>query len=406
MNLSTRQTIESIKYWLQMMIPSLTMFIFIGFAFCMASMIVLSIIPIYIENKSVEKTNFVLTTVRMDNYTLYMSRALGKRDLTSSLTNNLTLDQAQMITNISIQYALEQQLKASDNRDQFNISILDMTSNTSDTTNMSVTLDFLIVYTRECISCDKLRQLNIFQGLGSNNQLSTRINFFIQYSNLSYILSDPTIVYTPNIPIQNIIIITKIVSKSQFISQIDNSATNQSTQISNKFLANNYTLIVTTSKSNYFATLDEALTQNSANQNDGPVSFQGAMTMYSELPQIIERQIQFTNGSNALNITINHVTLQFWYLNSTIHVIVDFLVNYSTSCDNQCMNQRSNQLINQLSNITTTSIYIQLANLTDGQVSILKNNVYVLYNYSLTTQIISNISGTIIQTIPPMFTIV
>ncbi|CAF1217508.1 unnamed protein product [Adineta steineri] len=335
-----------------------------------------------------------------------MSRALGKRDLTSSLTNNLTLDQAQMITNISIQYALEQQLKASDNRDQFNISILDMTSNTSDTTNMSVTLDFLIVYTRECISCDKLRQLNIFQGLGSNNQLSTRINFFIQYSNLSYILSDPTIVYTPNIPIQNIIIITKIVSKSQFISQIDNSATNQSTQISNKFLANNYTLIVTTSKSNYFATLDEALTQNSANQNDGPVSFQGAMTMYSELPQIIERQIQFTNGSNALNITINHVTLQFWYLNSTIHVIVDFLVNYSTSCDNQCMNQRSNQLINQLSNITTTSIYIQLANLTDGQVSILKNNVYVLYNYSLTTQIISNISGTIIQTIPPMFTIV
>ncbi|CAF1217740.1 unnamed protein product [Adineta steineri] len=233
MNLSTRQTIESIKYWLQMMIPSLTMFIFIGFAFCMASMIILSIIPIYIENKSVEKTNFVLTTVRMDNYTLYMSRALGKRDLTSPVTNNLTLDQAQMITNISIQYALEQQLKASDNRDQFNISILDMTSNTSDTTNMSVTLDFLIVYTRECISCDKLRQLNIFQGLGSNNQLSTRINFFIQYSNLSYILSDPTIVYTPNIPIQDIIIITKIVSKSQFINQIDNSATNQSTQISN-----------------------------------------------------------------------------------------------------------------------------------------------------------------------------
>ncbi|CAF4197605.1 unnamed protein product, partial [Adineta steineri] len=222
MNLSTRQTIESIKYWLQMMIPSLTMFIFIGFAFCMASMIILSIIPIYIENKSVEKTNFVLTTVRMDNYTLYMSRALGKRDLTSPVTNNLTLDQAQMITNISIQYALEQQLKASDNRDQFNISILDMTSNTSDTTNMSVTLDFLIVYTRECISCDKLRQLNIFQGLGSNNQLSTRINFFIQYSNLSYILSDPTIVYTPNIPIQDIIIITKIVSKSQFINHIDN----------------------------------------------------------------------------------------------------------------------------------------------------------------------------------------
>jgi hypothetical protein len=69
------------------------------------------------------------------------------------------------------------------------------------------------------------------------------------------------------------------------------------------------------------------------------------------------------------------------------------------------MNQRSYQLINQLGNITNTQVYMQPANLTDGQVKILKNGNYVLYNYSLTTQIIGNFSGTIIQGISPTLTI-
>jgi hypothetical protein len=47
----------------------------------------------------------------MNNYTLYMSRSLGKRDLIrlASVTNTtgiLTLDQAQMTMNSSIQYAV------------------------------------------------------------------------------------------------------------------------------------------------------------------------------------------------------------------------------------------------------------------------------------------------------------
>ncbi len=46
-----------------MMMPSVTMFVFIGFALLMASMIVLSIIPIYIENKSIEKTSYILTSM-------------------------------------------------------------------------------------------------------------------------------------------------------------------------------------------------------------------------------------------------------------------------------------------------------------------------------------------------------
>jgi hypothetical protein len=54
-----------------------------------------------------------------------------------------------------------------------------------------------------------------------------------------------------------------------------------------EFLANNYTLIVNTSKTNYLATLDEVVTQNSANQNDGPVPLAGAVTMYSGLAQTV-----------------------------------------------------------------------------------------------------------------------
>ncbi|CAF3547045.1 unnamed protein product [Rotaria sp. Silwood1] len=70
------------------------------------------------------------------------------------------------------------------------------------------------------------------------------------------------------------------------------------------------------------------------------------------------------------------------------------------------MNQRSNQLINQLKNLTNTQINIQPANLTNGQVRILKGNTYVLYDYSLTTQVITNFTGTIIHAIPPTLTIV
>jgi len=73
----------------------------------------------------------------------------------------------------------------------------------------SVTLDFLILYTRECMSCNKHRQLIIFQQLCSNNQLSNPIRFVIQYTNLSYVLSDPVVVYTSYIPIQNIIVVTR-----------------------------------------------------------------------------------------------------------------------------------------------------------------------------------------------------
>ncbi|CAF4476742.1 unnamed protein product, partial [Rotaria magnacalcarata] len=53
-----------------------------------------------------------------------------------------------------------------------------------------------------------------------------------------------------------------------------------------EFLANNYTFIVTTAKSNYFATLDETDTGISANQNDGPIPLAGAVTMYAELAKL------------------------------------------------------------------------------------------------------------------------
>jgi hypothetical protein len=87
-------------------------------------------------------------------------------------------------------------------------------------------------------------------------------------------------------------------------------------------------------------------------------------------------------------------------------VIVNFDIYFSTSCDSQCLNQRSNQLSYQLSNLTNTQLQIQPANLTDGQVDIFRNGVYTLFDYSLTTQVITNFSGTIIQAIPPTFTII
>jgi len=59
------------------------------------------------------------------------------------------------------------------------------------------------------MSCDKHRQLIIYKQLCTNNQLSNSIRFLIQYTNLSYILSDPVVVYSSYIPIQNIIVITR-----------------------------------------------------------------------------------------------------------------------------------------------------------------------------------------------------
>lgn len=70
------------------------------------------------------------------------------------------------------------------------------------------------------------------------------------------------------------------------------------------------------------------------------------------------------------------------------------------------MNERSNQLMNQLDNFTNIQINIQPANLADGQVKILKNGNYILYNYSLTTQIIANFTGTIIQALSPTLIII
>ena len=46
--------------------------------------------------------------VRLSNYTLSMNRAVGKRDLNqlSNTTIQMTLDQARMMMNSSIQYAV------------------------------------------------------------------------------------------------------------------------------------------------------------------------------------------------------------------------------------------------------------------------------------------------------------
>ncbi len=180
----------------------------------------------------------------------------------------------------------------------------------------------MIVYTKECLSCNKHRQSIIFKQFCSNNQLSNSIQLLIQYTNLSYILSDPVLLYSSYIPIENIIVNTRkktnyylnelfrnyflleIIYTSSSMNPTNNTQTNGSLQMSNsksnsnyenqrndliciEFLANNYTLIVNTSKTNYLATLDEVVTQNSANQNDGPVPLAGAVTMYSGLAQTV-----------------------------------------------------------------------------------------------------------------------
>ncbi|CAF3519550.1 unnamed protein product [Rotaria sordida] len=170
-----------------------------------------------------------------------------------------------------------------------------------------------------------------------------------------------------------------IISSLQLDNPINIIEKNGSIQV--KFLLNNYVLTVSTAKSNYFATLDETNTQISASQNDGPVPLAGAITMY---PELIRTKKYL--GEAVLK-----------YSNSTIQVIVDFLINFSTSCDNQ--------LINKLKNLTNTQIHIRPVNITDGQVSILKGDIYVLYDYSLTTQVIANFTGTIIHTIPSTLTI-
>jgi hypothetical protein len=83
---------------------------------------------------------------------------------------------------------------------------------------------------------------------------------------------------------------------------------------------------------------------------------------------------------------------------------MDFLIIFPISCDSQCTNQRSIQLSNQLANLTNVQVYMQPANLTDGQVKLFKNGSYVLYNYSLTTQVIANFTGTISSAISPILT--
>ncbi len=107
-----------------------------------------------------------------------------------------------------------------------------------------------------------------------------------------------------------------------------------------------------------------------------------------------------------MNITINQIILQFWYSNTTVEILINFLIIFPTSCNSQCTNQRSIQLQNQLSNLNNTQIHIQPANLTNGQVQIFQNGSYILYDYSLTTQVISNFTGTVSHAIPPTLTII
>ncbi|CAF0763669.1 unnamed protein product [Adineta ricciae] len=335
-----------------------------------------------------------------------MNQVLQKRDLArlTLLTNSSTLADAQMIMNVSIQYALEQQLLINNYQDKSNISILQMSADTDDSSNMSVTLDFVIMYAHECLTCDQRRQRIIFNQLCSYKQLSSPIYFLIQNSNLSYTVSNAIIVYTPYISIDKIVVVTKIISNTPSGSQINITQSNNSSKLSSIFSVKNCTMIVSTSKSNYIATLDATSTQTSASQNDGPVPLVAASTMYPALAQIIERQAQFPNGSNAFNITISNVILQFWYSNSTIQMISDFMINFATSCDTSCMNQRNIQIASQLGNLTNTSIYMQPANTSNGQVQILKNGVYASYDYSLTIQVITNFSGTIVHTSSPTLT--
>ncbi|CAF0772965.1 unnamed protein product [Rotaria sordida] len=139
-----------------------------------------------------------------------------------------------------------------------------------------------------------------------------------------------------------------IISSLQLDNPTNIIETNESIQV--KFLVNNYVLTVSTAKSNYFATLDETNTQISASQNDGSVSLAGAITMYPGLIRTVRQNL------------------------------VILMTRFS---EKNCK-----------------------INITDGQVSTLKGDIYVLYDYSLTTQVIANFTGTIIHTTPPTLTIV
>jgi len=71
-----------------------------------------------------------------------------------------------------------------------------------------------------------------------------------------------------------------------------------------ELFVNNYSLTVTTAKSNYFATLDEVTTQNSASQNAGPVPLTGATTMYSGLAQTVAFHLPFPSISKLIYLYI------------------------------------------------------------------------------------------------------
>ena len=94
------------------------------------------------------------------------------------------------------------------------------------------------------------------------------------------------------------------------------------------------------------------------------------------------------------------------YSNSTVQILIDFLITFPTICDSQCNNQRSTQLTTQLANLTNTQVHIQPANITDGQVPLYKNGSWILYDYSLTSQVISNFTGTISFATSPTLTII
>jgi len=87
------------KSSLELFLPSITMCAFLAFAFFMGIMIVLSMIPLYIPNQSVEKTIFIRTSVRISNYTLSTSRSVQKRDV-------FTLEQGMTTMNTSVQSAV------------------------------------------------------------------------------------------------------------------------------------------------------------------------------------------------------------------------------------------------------------------------------------------------------------
>ena len=91
-------------------------------------------------------------------------------------------------------------------------------------------------------------------------------------------------------------------------------------------------------------------------------------------------------------------SIPFRYSNSTIQLIISFFIHFSTTCDNQCTNR--------FGNLTNVQIQIQPANPTNGQVRILKNGLYVSYDYSLTTQVTANFTGTITHATSPTLTAV